>query len=232
VGIKPFWTYYGGKYRAALRYPYPVHDTIVEPFAGAAGYALRYAERQIILVEKNPKVAATWRYLLRVSADEVRALPLLEPGQTIDDLAVCEEARYLIGWNLNKGAVAPCRSPSAWMRTGKALSQFWSEARRERVANQVDKIRHWQLIEGDYTDAPDIEATWFIDPPYIDAGKHYPTQPNDFMELSNWCRTRKGQVMVCENVGATWLPFKPFIDIKANESSRGGKVSREALWTN
>jgi len=230
MSIKPFWAYYGGKYRMALRYPYPIYDTIVEPFAGAAGYALRYAERQIILVEKNPKVAATWRYLLRVSADEVRALPLLKPGQTIDDLSVCEEARYLIGWNLNKGTVAPRRSPSAWMRTGKALSQFWSEARRERVANQVDKIRHWQLIEGDYTDAPDIEATWFIDPPYIDAGKHYPTQPNDFMKLANWCKTRRGQVMVCENVGATWLPFSPFLNIKANESKRGGKISREALW--
>lgn len=149
MNVKPFWTYYGGKYRAALRYPYPVHNTIVEPFAGAAGYALRYANRQIILVEKNPKVAAVWRYLLRVSAAEVRALPLMEPGQAVDDLGVCEEARYLIGFNLNKGAVSPSRSPSAWMRSGKASSQFWSEARRTRIAEQVDQIRHWVLIEGD-----------------------------------------------------------------------------------
>jgi site-specific DNA-adenine methylase len=232
VSIKPFWTYYGGKYRAALHYPYPIHETIIEPFAGAAGYALRYSERKIILVEKNPKVAATWRYLLRVTAKEVRDLPLLQAGQTVDDLSVCEEARYLIGWNLNKGATAPCRSPSAWMRSGKVMSQFWSEERRERVASQVDRIRHWQFIEGDYTDAPDIEATWFIDPPYIGAGKHYPTQPDDFKNLGDWCRERKGQVMVCENVGATWLPFKPFMNIKANESKRGGKVSQEALWVN
>lgn len=232
MSIKPFWTYYGGKYRAALHYPAPNYDTIVEPFAGAAGYALRYANFRIILVEKNPKVAATWRYLLRVSAAEVRALPLIQPGQTVDDLLVCEEARYLIGWNLNKGATAPCRSPSAWMRSGKVMSQFWSEERRERVASQVDRIRHWQLIEGDYTAAPDVEATWFIDPPYIGAGKHYPTQPDDFKKLGDWCRERKGQVMVCENVGATWLPFAPFLNIKANESKRGGKVSREALWVN
>lgn len=39
--LKPFWRYYGGKYRAAPRYPVPLHRTIVEPFAGAAGYSLR-----------------------------------------------------------------------------------------------------------------------------------------------------------------------------------------------
>jgi len=33
--LKPFWQYYGGKWRAAPHYPKPRHDTIVEPFAGA-----------------------------------------------------------------------------------------------------------------------------------------------------------------------------------------------------
>ena len=35
--LKPFFTYYGGKYRAAPKYPEPVHGSIVEPFAGSAG---------------------------------------------------------------------------------------------------------------------------------------------------------------------------------------------------
>jgi hypothetical protein len=34
--LKPFIRLYGGKYRAAPRYPKPLHDT---PFAGAAGYS-------------------------------------------------------------------------------------------------------------------------------------------------------------------------------------------------
>lgn len=32
--LKPFWRYYGGKWRAAPSYPAPLHNTIVEPFAG------------------------------------------------------------------------------------------------------------------------------------------------------------------------------------------------------
>lgn len=227
--IRPFWTYYGGKWRAAPRYPRPIYDTIIEPFAGAAGYSLRYADRKVVLVEKNPKVAALWRYLLRVSASEVRGLPLMQPGQTVDDLAVCEEARCLIGFWMNKGAVTPCKSPSRWATAYP--NQSWGAHIRERVAAQVDRIRHWLLIEGDYSDAPDVEATWFVDPPYIGAGKHYPSKVPDFSHLAEWCRTREGQVMVCENVGATWLPFRPFINIKGNESKRGGKVSQEALWT-
>ena len=184
MNMRPFWTYYGGKWRAAPRYPQPVYGTIIEPFAGAAGYSLRYQDRNVVLVEKNPKVAASWRYLLRVQASEVRALPLMQPGQTVDDLSVCDEARWLIGWWLNKGSTSPCKSPSAWMRAGDHKSSFWGEEVRERIASQVDRIRHWRLIEGDYTDAPDVEATWFVDPPYIGAGKHYPSKVPDFSQLA------------------------------------------------
>jgi hypothetical protein len=56
-GIRPYFVYYGGKWRAAPRYPAPRHDVIVEPFAGSAGYALRYHERKIILVEKDAVLA-------------------------------------------------------------------------------------------------------------------------------------------------------------------------------
>lgn len=231
--IRPLFPYYGGKWRIAPHYPAPVHRTIVEPFAGSAGYALRYPEHDVILVERNPKVAATWRYLLRVTEEEVRSLPLIGPEQTVDDLNVCEEARYLIGWALNAANTSPCRTPSKWMREeGRKTAQFWGEEKRERVARSVSRIRHWRLVEGDYSDAPDVDATWFIDPPYAVAGKHYPTQVTDYDALACWCRERKGQVIVCENDGATWLPFRPFLIARANHSRHGGKVSREAIWTN
>ena len=51
TSLRPFWAYYGGKWRAAPRYPRPMHDTIIEPFAGAAGYSLRYPDRNVVLVE-------------------------------------------------------------------------------------------------------------------------------------------------------------------------------------
>lgn len=231
MNLKPFWKYYGGKWRAAPHYPAPVHATIVEPFAGAAGYSLRYADRNVVLVEKDPSVAATWRYLMRVTPQEVLDLPDIRYDQSVDDLPrLCEEARMLIGWWINTGTAHPRKRPSARMRSGVWPNTFWGPAARERIASQVTAIRHWTLIEGDYTKAPDVEATWFIDPPYAHAGRHYAQQPDDFDALGAWCQTRNGQVMVCENAGATWLPFQPFMNIKANEGRHGGKVSHEALW--
>ena len=46
--------------------------------------------------------------------------------------------------------------------------------------------------------------------------------------LSEWCRSRRGQVMVCENEGARWLPFRPFRSIQSTSNG----VSREVIWTN
>jgi hypothetical protein len=91
--LKPFWRYYGGKWRAALTYPPPQHATIIEPFAGAAGYSLRYPDREVILVERYAVVAEIWRYLIRVPAREVLAIP------EVDDVAdlpgwVPEAARW------------------------------------------------------------------------------------------------------------------------------------------
>jgi len=235
--LKPFFTFYGGKWRAAPHYPAPMHGTIVEPFAGSAGYSMRYPDRRVVLVEKDPLVAATWRYLLRVTPAEILALPDIASGQTVDTLGVPEEAQLLIGWWCNKGSAAPKRSPGSNMRKSLAgltkrdpPSGWWGAAIRERIASQVGRIRHWTLIEGDYDQAPAVEATWFVDPPYQVAGKHYRYSDVDYGRLAQWCGVWPGQVIVCENVGAEWLPFRPWRDIKASEAKHGGKVSREAIW--
>jgi len=232
--LRPFFSFYGGKWRAAPRYPTPRYDTVIEPFAGSAGYSLRYYDRQVILVERDEKVFGTWDYLLKTSEQEILSLPDLEPGQTVDDLTLCQEARWLIGWWLNKGTASPSKTPSAWMRQGTHDTSYWGLTVRERIASQLQYIRHWKIIHGIYADAPDIEATWFVDPPYQEAGKHYRygSDQIDYASLAEWCRYWQGQVIVCENVGAEWLPFEPYINIKASESSRGGKVSKEAIWLN
>ena len=69
--LAPFWRYYGGKNRAAKWYPAPEHDTIVEPFAGAAGYSCRYSDRKVILIDKSPIIAGMWRYLIKASPAEI-----------------------------------------------------------------------------------------------------------------------------------------------------------------
>lgn len=226
----PFFCYYGGKWRIAGKfYPEPRHNVIVEPFAGSAGYALRYPDRSVILCERDPIVASVWRYLIRASASDISALPDLGRGQTVEDLQVSQEARWLIGFWLNKGVSRPRKRPSKWMRSGIRPGSFWGPRVRLQIASQVKAIRHWRVYECSYEDCPEVgQATWFIDPPYEAAGKHYAfgSEQIDYTALALWCRSRFGQVIVCENEGATWLPFSPLARTKTARSKR----SSEALW--
>lgn len=243
--IRPLFSFYGSKHRIAPLYPRPMFGTIVEPFAGSAGYACRYPSRQVVLVERDPIVAGVWRYLLRASTSEIMALPLIEPGQDAATLPVCQEARWLIGFWLNLATSAPRRTLSKWALSG-AGKNFWGPNIRQRIAASVDQIRHWRLIEGDWSDAPSIEATWFVDPPYAGAvheskwtqdgpavrapaGDRYRfgAKRIDFAALGEWCASRRGQVIACDALGADWLPFRPFHDAKA---ARGRCA--EVIWTN
>jgi hypothetical protein len=233
--LKPFFCFYGGKWRAAPRYPAPTHATIIEPFAGAAGYSTRHPDRAVVLIEKDPVIAALWRYLIRVSPGEIARIPLLAHDQNVDDLgAVAPEARSLVGFWLNKGASAPCLRPSKWMRGGTRANSFWGVAIRERIASQVTQIRHWRVVEGSYTQIanPARVATWFVDPPYQRQGYayKYSSKAIDFAHLGEWCRLLRGQVMVCEQEGADWLPFERFATIQANPSKNGKGKSNEVLW--
>lgn len=233
--LKTFWNYYGGKWRVALRYPPPYHDVVVEPFAGAAGYSLRHYRKNVILIDKDPVIYGIWDYLIKVEPEEIMALP--DTVEDVDGIDAPQEARWLIGFLLNAGSSAPCRQPSKWMRekvaSGEPFAEFWGPKRKLRIASQVSKIKHWKAIHGTYSDAPDVEATWFVDPPYQNAGAFYTCNSGeiDFQHLGNWCQNRKGQVIVCENEGADWLPFEPFHAIKATHGATRKGVSMEVIWT-
>lgn len=235
--LRPFFSYYGGKYRAAPKYPKPEHSTIVEPFAGSAGYAMRYPDRDVWLYDVNEKVIGTWQYLIKVSPEEILSLPDLDSDQTVHDLPLHQEARWLIGWWLNKGMTAPCNRPSQWMRNplpGRAET-YWGPGARQRIARQLDRIRHWNAEVASYAEIPDRSATWFIDPPYVGApGRRYTfgNKTIDYADLADWCRSRSGQVMVCENDGADWLPFRHFMAAKATAGKGRTGVSVEVIWTN
>jgi hypothetical protein len=185
-----------------------------------------------MLVEKEPRLASMWRWLVSAEPEELLRLPL--KFERVSQLDVRDEAKTLIGFWVNSGVTAPRDTPSRWMRehTTERWS-FWGEKIRARVAESASCIKHWKIIEGDYTQAPDIEATWFVDPPYQKAGRAYPCGSSgiDFRFLGDWCSSRKGQVMVCENEGADWLPFRPFSSFKSMSSSRGKGFSEEVLWS-
>lgn len=229
--VRPFFGFYGGKWRDALKhYPVPAHDTIVEPFAGSAGYAVRYANRKVILGEIDPVIYGIWQYLIHVKASEILGIPDLEEGQSVNDLAIIQEARWLVGFWLNRGASRPRTGPSAWMRDGIRPGSFWGQRVRETIARQVEQIRHWKVYNKGYRDLPFRgEATWFVDPPYQKQGEHYRFGASDidFAHLAKWSRSRRGQVIVCENDGADWLPFRTLADVK---TTRAKSRSVEVVW--
>lgn len=238
--LKPFWRYYGGKNRASVLYPAPQHDTemLIEPFAGAAGYSCRHWHKKVILIDRSPIIAGVWQYLINVGEYEVRCLPDIPDDGSVDDLPswVPQEARWLIGFWCNSGSVYPGKTPAARARNDGQNARSWSGwgwKVRRRICTQLDQIRHWQVIQGEYHEAPDKKATWFIDPPYNNrAGRRYPHQVDSYSALADWCRSRKGMVMVCENSGADWLPFRELATIKAQEGKHGRRQSHEVIWTN
>lgn len=208
--MQPFFKYFGSKWKLARLYCRPRCEHVIEPFAGAAGYSVYWEPKKVTLIELNPVVHGVWKYLRRVSAREVMRLP--SNITHVDELPprVCQEAKWLIGFWFGEGVTKPAVCRSNWARTPILAARFWSETIKRRIASQVDHIRHWEIIEGSYEDAPDVKAHWHIDPPYDNAvGSRYPENGIDRKSLAKWCRERLGWIQVCENDGATWLPFRP-----------------------
>lgn len=229
-GLRPFFSYYGSKWMLARYYPEPSHPLIVEPFAGSAGYALRHHARNVLLVDLNPVIAALWKFLIRVSAAEIRALPV--DVDSMDAVPGCEEARTLVGFWLGRARRAPSRKRTPWAKDGRWPLCFWGERVRERIARQVDQIRHWKAREGSYESVPLDDATWFVDPPYERQGRWYYGAPAlDYGVMADWARSLPGQVIACENAGASWLPFETFRTARANSSRGNGRVSHEVIWS-
>lgn len=230
---RPFLQYYGAKWAVAKKiYPEPRLDTLIEPFAGAAGYASRYPWKKVWLNDLDPIIYSVWKYLVESKEEEILSLPLI--FEDVRYLSVCQEAKWLIGFWINTGSASPKNLPSPRMKSGARPNGYWGESIRAAIAAQQRLIRHWRVTNLNYNELPDTEATWFIDPPYKGrAGQYYRKKLTDFTALAEWCKSRKGQVIVCEGPGGDWLPFKFAAEIGGNrrKNNVGGK-SREYIWTN
>lgn len=226
--LRPFFSFFGGKWTLGPHYLPPAHDQVVEAFAGSAGYATRYCDRRVLLIERDPQIAALWRYLIKVSPSEIASLPLVI--ECVDALLCAEEARTLIGFWIARGSTASRKTPSAWYREGRWPNSFWGASVRARIARQVEAIRHWRIVEGSYVDAPDITATWFVDPPYQIAGRAYRYNDVDYEHLATWARARAGLTIVCEATGASWLPFVPFRSIRTTHRSAENRRVGEVVF--
>jgi site-specific DNA-adenine methylase len=224
--VKPLFPFYGSKWRDAKRYPAPHNGVVVEPFAGSAGYSTFYAPEKVALYDVDPIIVAVWQYLIRVTPSEIRALPDLDVGVSVDTLALPQEARWLIGFWLNRGSAQPKKSKTAFSARTERAQLVWSARARERIAVEIEGVRRWTITQGSFETIQPSEATWFVDPPYVEKGRHYRFRDVDYARLAEWSRRLPGQVIVCEQVGATWLPFEPLAVIKSTKGT-----SAEAVFT-
>lgn len=230
--LSPFFKYFASKNKLACRYPAPKHRKITESHCGSAGYACNHSDHDVLLCDVDPRVTTIWDYLIHVTSEEVMALPLLEPGQSIDTLHVCEEARLFLSCCVNTSQFR--KSLTSW-KNGQNTG-LWGPTWREKVARQVQFIKHWKVVCTSYNELPNERCTWFVDPMYQGMEHHYAasrTHPTDYEHLGQWCRSRLGQVIVCESMRATWLPFQPL----GASAVQGGMLNQhkgtctEAIWT-
>jgi site-specific DNA-adenine methylase len=210
------WSYYGSKTNIVDAYPSPLYDTIIEPFAGAAKYSLKWWDRKIILIEKSKIICNIWDYLVHASVTDIEKLPhFFSPGDHLDNFTfACKEEKDLMGFIVHYGGASPSGAASkVKFGPGRSGRNNMANFTLQKIAANLHKIRHWKIINADYRAAEDIAATWFIDPPYKRGGDKYPhsSKKIDYHLLARWCMQRKGQTIVCENDGGDWLPFKPLI---------------------
>lgn len=211
--------YYGRKKQIAKHYPLPSHDVIIEPFAGAAAYALHGDNwrNRVILVEKDQRVAAIWRWLIEeATPTNINALPTLRVGEKSSEFLHIVHAATKMAFKYKTIKVTP------------VLERNWEISKRVMAAN-VHKVKHWELLVGDYSIAPDIEATWFIDPPYRESpgeGYAHSSANLDYTTLSRWARLRRGQLICCEGPYGDYLPFLPLLTLPGV----AGKLSTEKMY--
>lgn len=150
--------YYGGKKRIASKYPKPSRKIVVEPFAGAAGYSVFHLMKNNILeahlYEKDPRVVELWNRLLSLSSEEVLSIKTPNVGDKTSDFFFMTAA--------TGNAVAKCKTMTVTERMPRVI-----EIMKGQIAEALPFVRgRIKIFEKDYSEAPNTDSTWFIDPPY------------------------------------------------------------------
>lgn len=230
--------YFGGKSKLAQHYPKPRHDTVIEPFAGGAAYALRYAEREVILNDLDDRVVAIWRAVIDGPLDPIlRAIPdTVKEGDRVSQFLTSETpkaAELIMRACCNVGAFGDTD-------TRDKISPFarkqWHSI-KPRLEYWAPRVRHWRVVQADYSQLPNWRATWFVDPPYSNGspglkGMDYAHGNSlDYGVLAAWCRTRRGAVIACDQADATWLPFRPLAMLHATSKKGPYRVMEGVALT-
>jgi len=238
--VHPLFKWFGSKWQSAVRYPEPLYPEIVEPFAGGAGYSLRYPDRQILICENNLHLAVLWPWLIGEATEAmIRDIPINVPiGTDIRTMGLSTGQEHLLKSWQRTNSVGDCWTISKWGH----LPGQWTANTRARVAEDVGAIKHWQF----QTDGLAVmragatePGTWFVDPLYEFNYQYGIKAPHDYLELGALCRAIPGQIVVCEAIcpktGARpkWLPFQDFGEsVTSRRKAHENHHSKELIWTN
>lgn len=217
--------YFGRKKRLASKYPAPRFPLVIEPFAGSMAYTLHHRPPGAIGVEKDPRVVDLWERLLDGTYDLTP--PVVGEQDTRLFVKLCAFSDHSL------------TSPS--LKVTEAMARNFARAVTAVTEAAEYASTHVAYLEGswDALPTPAKAATYFIDPPYAKFIGRTPGRGGylesandiDYEALAAWCRSLPGQVIVCEQEGADWLPFRP---LASNQSIGGNQARRqtEVIWTN
>lgn len=230
--MRPFFSYYGSKYTGAKHYGPPRHDLVIEPFAGSACYSTYWNVKLAQLYDVSQDICELWDFLIKCSNQDIESAP---DDLASDDhlLSLPRAHRLLCGFWVGKGRAEPATTLSPWYHQYKNGDdcRVWGAAVKRRIISQKPLITEWVIKNASYNDIPLREAHWHVDPPYNNTpGKRYPHGRLNYDHLAKWVRSLPGEVDVCENEGAEWLPFSPLYSVATTRGKRSGAVSVEAVY--
>lgn len=223
--INPLFKWFGSKWQSAKRYPIPMGNIIVEPYAGGAGYSLNHCDKLVHIWDDDPNISKLWKWLINeATKEEILEIPVgLSVGTRIDLLGLTEGQKLLLKHWQRTNNVGDCWTISPW---GDKPGQ-WTLNTRVRVANEVSAIKHWKFTPP--IDIIDTPSTWFIDPPYQYNYKYRTSLPKfDYLQLEKFIQTIHNESLViacearCPKTGKA-PDYLEFIDNHSSVTSRRKK---------
>ena len=93
-----------------------MYDTIIEPYAGSAGYSLNHCDKAVGLYDANLLVTDLWRWIIQdATSDLVREIPLhLTEGTDIKSLGLTYGQSLLLKHWQRTNNVGNCWTISPW----------------------------------------------------------------------------------------------------------------------
>lgn len=175
------FSYYGGKSKIAHLYPAPSHPLVIEPFCGAAAYSLRWGWcRQIHINDLNTDTYDVWQWIAspEALADIEKYVPDMADihiGMRVSEFAdpnMARGLRLILQASCNGGTFG---QSGQWDQITKIGIKVYSLLKDKlRWLCPYVRSRGWTITNLDYRQLPNVEATWFIDPPYNNkAGSFY-----------------------------------------------------------